>query len=175
MSDMYLGQGADVILGQEFLTWLWYTCETRPDGFADTDGQPFTVIMERRVVVQGGEGETLETTSVAGALTQLREARLGLSMGKKVTRAQLRMEDSRALVWQVSLKAEDLSLASFRTPPFDKDGDDEPDAVFLEKMYLVESGLQKLDAAYRAFLDLRLSSRWPGEVRAVARWMTRAD
>jgi hypothetical protein len=172
----YLGQGTDVILGQEFLTWLWYICETRPEAFADADGQPFTVAMERRIVVQGGEGESLETTSVAGALSQLREARLGLSMGKKVTRAQLRIEDSQALVWQVTLNAGDLAPTSFRAPPLDReDSDHDPDALFLEKMYLVESGLQKLDATYRAFLALRLSSRWPEEVRAVARWMARMD
>jgi len=169
----YLGQGTDAMLGQEFLTWLWYRCEEQPDGFHDAKGQAFRMAMEQRVVVQGGEGDALETATVAGAHSQLREARLGLRMGKKVTRAQVHIEAD-GLAWQVNLKAEDLSLSGFRTPPIDKNGDD-PDAVFLEKMYLLENGLDKLDAAYAQFLTLRLSASWPQEVQAVARWMLNSD
>lgn len=175
MSDTpYLGQGTDAILGQEFLTWLWYRCETRPNDFRDAKGQAFQLTMEQRVVVQGGEGDALETATVTGAMSQLREARLGLSVGKKVTRAQLHLEAD-GLTWQLSLKAEDLSLAGFRTPPIDKDDDDDPDAVFLERLYLIETGLEKLDGAYKQFLELRLSAAWVQEVQSVSRWMVSLD
>jgi len=170
MADaQYLDQETDAMLGQEFLTWLWCRCEDQPDGFRDAKGQTFRLTMEQRVAVQGGEGDALETATVSGALSQLREARLGLRTGKKVTRAQVHIEAD-GLTWQVSLKAEDLSLSGFRTPQIDKDNDD-PDALFLEKMYLLESGLDKLDAAYAQFLALRLSASWPQEAQAVARWM----
>ena len=169
----YLGQEMDAMLGQEFLTWLWYRCEAQPDAFRDARGQAFQLVMEQRVVVQGGEGAALETATVAGALSQLREARLGLRTGKKVTRAQVHIEAD-GLAWQVNLKAEDLSLSGFRTPQIDKTGDD-PDAHFLEKMYLLETGLDKLDAAYSQFLALRLSAAWPQEAQAVAGWMLNAD
>ena len=170
----YLGQGTDAILGQEFLTWLWYKCDEQPGTFRDAEGRTFELVMEQRVVVQGGEGDALETATVTGALSQLREARLGLRMGKKVTRAQLHIEAD-GLSWQVNLKAEDLSLAGFRTPSIDKDDDDDPDALFLEKMYLIESGLNKLDAAYTQFLNLRLSNAWLQEAKAVSEWMRSLD
>jgi hypothetical protein len=176
MNMPYLGQGTDAMLGQEFLTWLWYRCEEQPDGFHDAKGRPFRLTMEQRVAVQGGEGDALETATVSGALSQLREARLGLRTGKKVTRAQVHIEADE-LAWQATLKAEDLSVSGFRAPPIDKgdkDGDD-PDAFFLEKMYLLETGLEKLDAAYAEFLAVRLSASWPREAQAVARWMTAPD
>ncbi len=108
MSDIpYLGESTDAILGEEFLTWLWYQSDTAPGSFVDKNGAPFSVSMEQRIVVQGGEGETRETTSVSGS-SYLREARLGLGGGKKVSRALLLLEKEE-LAWQVSLNAEHLS------------------------------------------------------------------
>lgn len=174
MSDTpYLGQTVDIILGQEFLTWLWFRSESRNGSFQTADGKPFGVFMEQRIAVQGGEGESLETATVSGNMSQLREARLGLSTGKKVARALLRFERD-ADSWLVTLKAEDFSLNSLKTPVIEKDGeDDEPDARFLEKIYLIETCLGFLDEVYRQFLAVRLSPRWVEEVRDLRVWMER--
>ncbi len=173
MSDTYPGQTVDIILGQEFLTWLWFRSETQPEGFTDKNGQPFAFSLEQRIVVQGGEGEMLETASVSGPLSRLREARLGLQTGKKVTRALVRFAQD-DLIWQTVIKDEDLSLGSFRAPKVEHDQNDDPDAVFLEKMYLMETGLGLLDACYAHFLHIRLSPEWNTEVREVAAWMAGA-
>ena len=58
------GESTDSILGQEFLTWLWYQSDTAPGAFTDSEGAPFAVSMEQRIVVQGGESET-ETEAVS--------------------------------------------------------------------------------------------------------------
>ena len=159
MSDTpYLGQTTDIILGQEFLTWLWYQSDTAPGSFIDSKGMPFSISMEQRIVVQGGDGDSLETASVSGSPSPLREARFGLATGKKVTRALLRLEKD-DLAWQLSLKAEDFSCNSLKTPKVEKDAeDDDPDAMILEKIYLMESCLNLLDSLYIQFLKLRLSS-----------------
>ena len=47
----------DNILGQEFLTWLWYRSDSNPQAFTDTDGTPFSVSLEQRITVEGGQGE----------------------------------------------------------------------------------------------------------------------
>lgn len=164
---------ADAILGQEFLTWLWYQSDTAPGGFTDVDGQPFAVSMEQRIVVAGGEGEARETASVSGSLSPLREARFGLGTGKKVTRALIRIEKD-DLAFQFTLRAEDFSIGSLRTPRLDKDdADDDPDALLLEKIYLVESCLALVDSLYARFLKLRLSTQWQKEVADMGSWMTR--
>ena len=59
----------DNILGQEFLTWLWYRSDSNPQAFTDTDGTPFSVSLEQRITVEGGQGEERETTAVSGALS----------------------------------------------------------------------------------------------------------
>ena len=139
MNEPYLGQTTDMVLGQEFLTWLWFRSETQPMGFKDKEGVPFSMNLEQRIVVQGGEGDSLETASVSGSLSQLREVRLGLRTGKKVT---------------------------------EREEDNDPDAAFLEKMYLMELCLGLFDACYKQFLDIRLSSLWDKEVQDMSAWMS---
>ena len=69
MSDIpYLGETTDLILGEEFLTWLWFKSSTGAI-FNDSTGRPFTTTMEQRIVVQGGEGDHVETASVSGVFS----------------------------------------------------------------------------------------------------------
>ena len=169
MSSPYVGQTIDVMLGQEFLTWIWFRAETQPMSFKDKEGQSFTLTLEQRIVVQGGEGESLETASVSGLLSQLREAKLGLKTGKKVIKVRVRLEQD-DLTWQTTLKAEDFSLGSFRTPKIEHEKTDDPDALFLEKFYLIETCLGLLDSCYALFLDIRLSTDWDDEQLAMESW-----
>ena len=113
MNEPYLGQTTDMVLGQEFLTWLWFCSETQPMGFKDKEGVPFSMNLEQRIVVQGGEGDSLETASVSGSLSQLREVRLGLRTGKKVTRALVRFEREE-LAWQTTIRRKIFLLAVSR-------------------------------------------------------------
>ena len=106
----------DAILGQEFLTWLWFQSDVAPSFFRTDDGQPFQVSMEKRVTVTGGEGSERETTSVSANIdSSLSEARLGLHRGKKVTRALIHLTKD-DFGFDVSVKAADFSLNSLKTP-----------------------------------------------------------
>jgi len=160
-----------MILGQEFLTWLWYKSDALPDAFLDAGNTPFQIFMEHRVVVQGGEGDTLETATVSGTLSPLREARFGLVTGKKVSRATLRFEQN-GLRWQLSLKAEDFAVGGLKVPKTDRDADDDPDALLLERIFLIERCMALLDSLYAAFLRLRLDAQWTDETRRINAWMT---
>ena len=164
----------DAVLGQEFLTWLWFRSEAHPDTFS-SQGNAFTVTVEKRVVVQGGEGEAKETATVSGSFSQLREARMGLRTGKKVTRALLCFEQDE-LTWQTVVSADSFMFSSFKTPKVEKMGDDDdPDAFFLEKMYLIERGITMFESAYADFLNIRFSDKWIPEIKEMARWISGRD
>ncbi|MBO4684213.1 MAG: hypothetical protein J5600_02660, partial [Desulfovibrio sp.] len=77
------------------------------------------------------------------------------------------------LAFDVSLKADDFSLNSLKTPKIDKtDKDDDPDALFLEKVALIETGVQLLDCLYRQFLQLRFNDEaWNSTVSGIHDWM----
>lgn len=168
-------QSLDAILGEEFLTWLWFQSDTSPDSFATSAGQPFNVFMEQRIVVQGGQGQERETASVSGSLSPLREARFGLGTGKKVSRALIRLEKD-GTAFQFTLKAEDFGLGSLKTPKIDAaDKDDEPDALFLEKLFLIKTCVSLLDSLYLRFLKLRLSADWSQVVAAIGAWLSKPE
>ncbi len=169
----YLGETTDLILGQEFLTWLWFRSATGAI-FNDPGGRPFTVTLDQHIVVQGGEGERVERASVSGVDSELREARMGLTTGKKVTRAGLRIERD-AETYKLTLKAADFSISGLKPPKIDRkdqEGDDE--ALLLETIFLFESCLEMMDAVYAGFLKLRLDDKaWRDEVRQLQDWMNR--
>jgi hypothetical protein len=175
MEDAYIGQAQDAALGREFLTWLWFKSEEKNGMFPGPDGLDFALFVEQRVSVQGGEGESLETATVSGRMSELREARLGLTTGKKVSRALLRLERD-AEAWQLTVKAEDFSLSGFKTPKVEtrtEEGDD-PDALFLERIFLLEKALGFLDHVFAGFVRLRLSPQWAGECAAIRAWLAKS-
>ena len=161
------------VLGEEFLTWLWFQSDVAPGAFVDKDGQPFSVSMEQRIVVQGGEGDARETASVAGTLSPLTEARFGLGKGKKVTRATIRLEKDE-LAFQLTLSADDFTLGSMKLPKVEKPAEDEdPDAMLLERFYMMEVCLGLLESLYATFLRLRLSAAWGETVQEITTWIRR--
>ena len=164
----------DGILGQDFLTWLWFRSDVAYTLFRTDDGQPFQVSMEKRVTVTGFVGCDRETASVTASDTDspLSEARLGLRRGKKVSSALIHITKN-DFVSDVSVKAADFSLNSLKTPKIDKpDRDDDPDALFLEKVFLIETAVTLLDSLYRQFLGLRLDKdKWKKTTGEMMKWM----
>ena len=164
----------DGVLGQEFLTWLWFQSDAALSFFRTDDGQSFLVSMEKRVTVTSFCGPERETTSMATwALGEsLLEARVGLRRGKKVTRALIHLTKD-DFVSDVSVKAADFSLNSLKTAMLGKsDRDDDPDALFLEKVFLIETAVTLLDSLYRQFLGLRLDrDKWDKTTGEMMKWM----
>ena len=163
----------DGSLGRDFLTWLWFQSDVAPSFFRTDDGQPFKVSMEKRVTVAVGEGSERETTSVsANTGSSLSEARLGLHRGKKVNRALIHLTKD-DFGFDVSVKAADFSLNGLKTPKIDKsDRDDDPDSLFLEKVFLIETAVTLMDSLYRQFLGLRLDKdKWDKTTDEMQQWM----
>lgn len=162
----------DVVLGQDFLTWLWFRSEKNGWLFRMADGTEFNVYLEQRLSVRGGSGENVEKAVVTGPHAEFTEAKLGLRNGKLVDKALVRMERD-GTTWTVLLGADDFSLSSLKTPKIEtrlEDGDD-PDAPFLEKMMLIEQCTAFIDELYRQFLEVRLSTEWTDELRLFREWL----
>ena len=76
----------------------------------------------------------------------------------------------------ITLKAADFSLNSLKTPKIDKsDRDDDPNSLFLEKVFLIETAVTLLDCLYRQFLGLRLDEgKWKKTTDKMMQWMKEA-
>lgn len=167
----FLSERESLILGQEFLTWLWFKSEKSPVFKAGATA--FEVHVEQRVQVEGGSGEGKEVAAVSGVASELREARLGLTMGKKVGKALVKLSQD-GQDWTVTLRAEDFSLNSLKTPKVEtrREPGEDPDAAWLEKLFLLERAVEFLEALYAAFLAVRLKPEpWNAELKDFRRWL----
>ena len=171
-ADILKAETLAPFIGRDFLTWLWFYTDKKNGLFQSKAGQDFALFLEQRISVLGGEGESRDTAVSSGPLSELREARLGLQTGKKVDQAKIRMEQDEN-TWLVQVKGEDFSLTGVKTPKVDmklEEGED-PDARFLEKMYLIEKSLEILDELFALFLELRLSPDWSRVRKEMADWV----
>ena len=65
-------------------------------------------------------------------------------------------------------------MGSLKTPKTEGPGDDDadPDALLLEKLFLIEAALELIDAAYTEFIGVRLGeATWKQEVDHVREWI----
>ncbi|MFG6360054.1 recombination-associated protein RdgC [Taurinivorans muris] len=102
------------ILGEEFLTWLWYRADMNIHfQFVDEKaGKEFYVIFENKMSVRGSNGENSLLTSLSGSNNPMDEARLGLGLGKKVNNACIVLSD-KDISFIFSLNAKNFSFSSF--------------------------------------------------------------
>jgi hypothetical protein len=79
--------------------------------------------------------------------------------------------------WKMTLKGLLFHFASFRCPPVQierdnlTDGASEKEAVFYERMLLLEKGLQFFDSLYAAFLSERLGKEWADKEKEIREWL----
>ena len=76
-------------IGQEFLAWLWFKSEERGGSVELPGTGDITVIFEKHMLLEYGEGESNEKVICRGLQTELREAKTGLSLGKKPEQARI--------------------------------------------------------------------------------------
>lgn len=150
-------------LGYEFLTWLWFFTETQGGRITYRENASASIALGERVVLsrQDDGKERVICTTQAGALD---EARTALRHGKMVEEAQWVLT-SGDTEYGVGLDRDLWALKGLKIPKqVSQSEEDDPDGRFLEKMFLIDDVLAILEAAYREFLSLRLTSSWSSDI-----------
>lgn len=170
-------------IGQEFLAWLWYKSEERGGAVLVPEiGQDILVVFEKHMLLEYGEGEAHEKLVCRGLLTELREARAGLALGKKPEQARIRIErDDHE--WSLTLKARIFEFQNVRLPKTEAGeagGKESNDPLALEGRLLDQIGLYELavrtvDQLFRMFLEIRCADQWPEELGRVQRWVRKGS
>jgi DNA recombination-dependent growth factor C len=153
-------------LGYEFLTWLWFFSESMDGTIQISEEKEAKVHLgERMVLTLPGEGkEKVVCTTQANSL---HEARTALQQGKLVHEMQifLMIGDNEYLF---TLDSGLWAVKGLKTPKQLQNLDEEdPDGMFLEKMYFIEEVSLALNTLYAKFLNERLSSTWELDVLPV--------
>jgi len=164
-------------LGQEFLTWLWFKSEERGGSiFLDDSGEDITVVFEKHLLLESGEGDELEKVICQGLHAGLNEARTGLAMGKKIEQARL-LIGRETYEWNVTIRASLLEFRSVRLPKTmnpaeEEEGPDAAAGMILERISLVESLTGIVDELFRMFLKIRTEpEKWLMESKKIAAWV----
>jgi len=169
-------------LGRDFLLWLLYETlnanseyvVSRPGPAAE--GECFVAYLNDRLVLAGTNENGVQKVSVSGPQDHFREACTALQGGKEIHEAVLYLE-KQEMLWKMTLKGDTFHFASFKAPPVQIEKDDladpehEQQAVFFERMYTLNEGLQLFDSLYLTFLQQRLGDNWNGKQRAITSWL----
>ena len=170
-------------LGADFMLWLLQRgvngegdfCICRPGHFGS--GERFSAWIDDRIQFQGGGEEGgIQKVSVSGSQDSYLEAISALKGGKQITSATICMEKDEN-PWKLTLRGETFGFAGFKCPQVRIEQDatvdqmSEREAVFYERMYLIEQGIQMFDSLFATFLAERLGDRWGERLMAVQDWL----
>ena len=163
-------------LGQEFLTWLWWKSEERGGSIAIPGYGDIVVVFEKHMLLEYGEGEYSEKLVCTGLQTELKEARTGLLMGKKLEQARIQiLKDT--YEWSVTLGASLFEFRNVRLPKtagteqnLGEPGED-IEGLILERVFLFEELVRIINDLFRMYLDTRTSDFWSDEVENLRAWV----
>jgi hypothetical protein len=170
-------------LGWEFMLWLLQRGVNGEGEFSVccpghiASGEKFSAWIDDRIQFQGGGEEGgIQKVTVSGSQDSYLEAISALKGGKRITSATICMEKDEN-PWKLTLKGDTFGFASFKCPQvrIEKDSTvdqmSEREAVFYERMFLMDQGLQLFDSLYTAFLTERLTDAWNGRLLAIQAWL----
>jgi len=166
-------------LGQEFLTWLWWKSEERGGTIELPGKEDVTVVFEKHMLLEFGEGESSEKIICSGLQAELQEARTGLQMGKKLEQARILINYNN-YEFGFTLAAALMEFRNVRLPKTEsteKDKSANPEEVegmILERVFLFEELTRVVNVLFLMFLKVRISEEWREELLKVSSWIHRA-
>ncbi|MGE4579150.1 MAG: recombination-associated protein RdgC [Desulfuromonadales bacterium] len=171
-------------LGSDFLLWLLYqtlespsTYQVKQPGIA-AEGESFVATLNDRLVLLGGIEGGLQKITVAGPQDHFGEVRAALQHDKQIIEANLTMEKQEH-AWKMTFKAGLFHFAGYKAPAvkLEKDAitnaDSEKEALFYERMFVLEEGLQLFDSLLATFLEQRLRD-WSVVEKDITGWLEQA-
>ena len=171
-SDAILEQiEANQWLGTDFLLWLMHETMHAASEYAIDQpgpavvGDSFVAYLNDRLLLAASSESGVQKVTVTGPQDHFSEVHTALQSGKEIHEAVLYMEKQEKQ-WKMTLKGNTFHFASFKAPAVTLEKDDitdpemEREAVFFERMYLLEEGLQIFNSLFATFLAQRLDQGW---------------
>ena len=172
-------------LGRDFLLWLMHETMNASNRYAvsrpgpASSGDGFVAYLNDRLQLAASSEHGVQKVSVSGPQDNFSEVRTALQSGKDILEAVLFLEKDE-LLWKLTLKGELFHFASFKSPAVTLEKDDltdpesERQAIFYERMALLEQGLQLFDSLFARFLAERLAPTWAAREQDIRGWLDAA-
>lgn len=160
--------------GREFLLWLWYESERNNGLFRLPDGKAVELWLGGRLALESAEGRTASDLTWRGDASEHDDARWALSSGRRIRRAEylLHMDQQE---WRFILDSDSLDLHSLKIPRPERDGEEHPQALALERLCLVEAVTRTVEKLFSQFLERRMSPEWEKTAEpGIRKWLSGA-
>jgi hypothetical protein len=163
-------------LGDEFLTWLWFTIEKDPNLFTSVDADCAALEIGNRIVLENRKTKSVERITIKGDDAGLEEGRLALRKGALVSEMAMVFKTGE-YQWQFSIKGESLNVNSLRTPgPTVPQGSEQIEPFLLERYEFINKIVVFIENTYKSFIRVRLSPQWLSkQVPSIRKWINAAD
>ncbi len=160
MLDVAVAYNRYKFIGNEFLTWLWFTTEADQPLFKKVDETITSLHIGNRMVLENYLNDTREVITIKGDDAGLEEALLSLRKGAVVIEMNISYKADNQ-EWKFTLKGESLSFSALRVPDTGPmDSKDDVEGMILEKAYLYEKAITIINQLFNIFLKLRSSEEW---------------
>ena len=176
MLDIAVSYNQYKFLGNEFLTWLWFSIDTGKYGdlLKDKDGTPYSFFIGNRIVCENiVEDNTVESVTIKGDNAGLEEGFAALKKGSVITEMSLGLNYLDQL-WEFNLKGENFHFTGLKHPETEKiEKKEDVEGALLEKIYLFGKAVELIDLTFFTFLRLRLSDAWNSDVlNYIKKWIS---
>jgi hypothetical protein len=158
-------------LGNEFLLWLWHEADHR-DGEIKIDAPgpngEVTIMIDRSLDLDCAYGQTGKDSLRGDGPSRMPEARDALRSGKVPRKAGLLMHVN-GQDYSLNLNPEGFAVGSAKLPEVEEA--ETPRVLFEERIALLRDLCRTIDGLFDAFLKIRASSAWEGQVNGMRRWI----
>ncbi len=161
-------------LGNEFLFWLWWLCETKEGTLSATDEhgnahEVFIAIDKALDMDCAWDAGGKQTLRGAGP-TRLIEAGDALVTGKWPRKVGLILSDGEHQ-WELTFQADQWTVSAALLPSIE-DAGASPREQLEQRLLLAKTLARTLEGMYRTFLNTRASGSWPTQRSQIRQWIT---
>ena len=172
MLDVAVAYNRYKFIGNEFLTWLWFTIDTNPHFFKTVDETIISLNVGNRIVLENSINDASEIITIKGDDAGLEEGLLSLRKGAVVIELNLSYKTENH-TWTFTLKGESLSFSDLKVPETGPvESKENIEGILLEKAYLFEKAIDLINLIFNMFLKFRSTVEWNEKtVPDIKNWM----
>ena len=172
MLDVAVAYNRYKFIGNEFLTWLWFTIETNQAFFKTVDETITSINLGNRMVLENSINDASEIITIKGDDAGLEEGLLSLRKGAVVVEMNISYKTENQ-EWKFTLKGESLSFSGLKVPETGPvESKDDIEGIVLEKAYLYEKAIDVVTNLFNSFLKLRSTDQWNQKtVPQIKKWL----
>ena len=173
MLDVAVAYNRYRFLGNEFLTWIWFTVENKPKDAKTFDQDLISLEVGNRIVLENHRHRGIETVTIKGDDAGLEEGLLALKKGALVTEINIVFRTVEQK-WQFNIKGESLNISGLKTPETDRpETNEDMEGFVLEKIYHYDKIIRFMENLFKRFVHLRVSDNWVNVVvPQMKNWIT---